>query len=387
MTIKLSLKSGILFVTAFLLLAAGVAYAVTSISRGVEGFVRVTATITGDKALALYTDVDGQTGDRLTLVDFGTVDVDPFGNPSQASRVRVWVQNGSNTTYKLAVDDQDPINTGDDTFAFGEVLFARSGDAPSTAPVPDIVLEPGDLVAIDLGLEFTDVVTGDHTFTVRFRAVERSAVNFALEFDATDDLVQIPDSESLDSDVITVEAWVWRTGGLAWASKYEVTTGGGNSWDIHHDNFYISRTPAENEPLGYSSPTGRWVHIATVYDGSDQYVYIDGVLNATRPWPGQINLSTSPVLIGSGHFGQYWGGLIDEVRIWNIARTQAQIQAAMNSRLVGDEPGLMGYWPFDEGGGQVAGDASGNGNNGQLGNSSGIDPADPLWVASGAPVQ
>ena len=175
MTIRLSLRNGIVLLAALLLLAAGIAYAVTSISRGVSGFVRVTADISVDEALALYEDVNGQpqTGSTLTLVDFGTVDLDPFSNPSQASRVTVWVENGGNTPYKLTVDDTSTGDgTGDDTFAFGEVLYARSGDALSTAPAPSIVLTPGDLIPIDLGLEFTSVISGDHTFTVRFRAEE-----------------------------------------------------------------------------------------------------------------------------------------------------------------------------------------------------------------------
>ncbi len=41
-------------------------------------------------------------------------------------------------------------------------------------------------------------------------------------------------------------------------------------------------------------------------------------------------------------------GQIDEVRIWNVARTEAEISTDMNKQLNGDEPGLVGYWKFDE---------------------------------------
>jgi hypothetical protein len=45
--------------------------------------------------------------------------------------------------------------------------------------------------------------------------------------------------------------------------------------------------------------------------------------------------------------GVYLKGALDEVRIWNVARTQAQIQSSMNQHLTGSEPGLVGYWQFD----------------------------------------
>ena len=67
------------------------------------------------------------------------------------------------------------------------------------------------------------------------------------------------------------------------------------------------------------------------------------------------------------HFGQFeqtfFHGQIDEIRIWNMARTPEEIKATMNRTLVGDEPGLVGYWNFDHDG---AGDLSKNSNHGTL---------------------
>jgi len=54
--------------------------------------------------------------------------------------------------------------------------------------------------------------------------------------------------------------------------------------------------------------------------------------------------------------------------------------------LTGNEAGLVGYWRFDEGSGLIAYDASGNGNNGELGGSSTPNADDPTWVVSGAPL-
>jgi uncharacterized repeat protein (TIGR01451 family) len=58
----------------------------------------------------------------------------------------------------------------------------------------------------------------------------------------------------------------------------------------------------------------------------------------------------------------------------------------MNTPLVGNEAGLVGYWKFNEGSGQVAIDSSGNDNHGQLGSTSGIDNNDPEWVEGLIPI-
>jgi len=44
----------------------------------------------------------------------------------------------------------------------------------------------------------------------------------------------------------------------------------------------------------------------------------------------------------------FFKGRLDEFRIWKVARTQAEIQAHMNHPLLGTEPNLVAYWPFDE---------------------------------------
>jgi hypothetical protein len=78
-------------------------------------------------------------------------------------------------------------------------------------------------------------------------------------------------------------------------------------------------------------------------------------------------------------------GLIHEVRMWNTARTQQQIQSSMSVYLSGNEPGLIGYWRMNEGSGQVMTDYSPYSNDGVLGATSNIEASDPLYV-SGCPL-
>jgi hypothetical protein len=76
---------------------------------------------------------------------------------------------------------------------------------------------------------------------------------------------------------------------------------------------------------------------------------------------------------------------MDEVRIWNVARTEDQILAHMYTELTGNESGLAAYWDFNDGpGSTIATDRSGNGNHGTL--ISGASSPLPQWVVSDAPV-
>ena len=109
---------------------------------------------------------------------------------------------------------------------------------------------------------------------------------------------------------------------------------------------------------------------------------MDGVLEDTKPAPVYIPPNTEPFRVGCGDtlgLGNFQG-LIDEVRVWNVARSEVEIQSAMSTPLSGNEPGLVGYWKLDEGSGQIAYDSIANGNNGQLGTTPGVDPSDPTWL-------
>src|SRR5262249_19052432 len=87
-----------------------------------------------------------------------------------------------------------------------------------------------------------------------------------------------------------------------------------------------------------------------------------------------------PLGIGHSNFpSEWWDGELDEVRIWNTARSAAEIQSNMCRSLTGTEPGLMGYWRFDEGSGTTVMDASGHGFDGTL-----VNGAE--WVDSTVPI-
>tara|TARA_B100000809_G_C15114570_1_gene521900 strand:+ start:869 stop:1264 length:396 start_codon:yes stop_codon:yes gene_type:complete len=109
-------------------------------------------------------------------------------------------------------------------------------------------------------------------------------------------------------------------------------------------------------------------HIAGVRDKDTNqlFLYIDGSLQDNVDTDLSENLSSSQSLFIGTHLynmSDGFDGKIDEVRIWNVARTEAEIQATMNSSLTGKEEGLVGYWNFDDG---TAKDLTANSNDGAL---------------------
>lgn len=135
---------------------------------------------------------------------------------------------------------------------------------------------------------------------------------------------------------------------------------------------------------GYVLPTNQWTHVALTYDGSSFTVYVNGVIRALTGGAGTIgdaDAARNDFMIGNRQLAaRYFYGQIDEVRIWNVARTGGEIAAAMNQPLRGDETGLLAYYQFNEGFGTTTADSTGHGLTGTLINN-------PLWDPASEPVQ
>ena len=126
------------------------------------------------------------------------------------------------------------------------------------------------------------------------------------------------------------------------------------------------------------------MHVAGTYDGQTIKVYLNGTLVSEQTTTGTIDWDPRPIRFKVGKFydsndSSYMDGLVDEVRVWDVARSQDDIQANMNHVLSGHEAGLVGYWNFDNGPDETVPDLTGNGSDGRLHN---IYPEN--WVESGA---
>ena len=77
-----------------------------------------------------------------------------------------------------------------------------------------------------------------------------------------------------------------------------------------------------------------WSHLAVTYDGATMRLYVNGTQVSSQAQTGSITTSTNPLQIGGDSiYGQYFQGMIDEVRIYNVALTPAQIQTDMNTPI------------------------------------------------------
>ena len=118
-------------------------------------------------------------------------------------------------------------------------------------------------------------------------------------------------------------------------------------------------------------PVARWSHVAVTYDGEMLRLYVDGSPVSTRAISGTIRRTADPLWIGGNHpYGEYFHGVIDEVRVYDRALAAAEVRAEMSTPIArpGATParGLVGAYGFDERSDTVAQDASGNGNAGAV---------------------
>jgi hypothetical protein len=118
-------------------------------------------------------------------------------------------------------------------------------------------------------------------------------------------------------------------------------------------------------------PVRRWSHLAVTYDGAAVSLFVDGDEVSRRPTTGPILGTPSPLWIGGNQpYGEYFQGLIDEVRIYDRPLSGEEVRAEM-ATPIGDATGptargLVGAWSFDRGSGPIARDASAAGNAGTL---------------------
>jgi len=100
-----------------------------------------------------------------------------------------------------------------------------------------------------------------------------------------------------------------------------------------------------------------WYHIAVVYDQREVRTYLDGALVHTRTEVAFNGNNPNGFTIGRGLRGGRWlDGSTRDHRLWNVARSEVELRLNKDQSLTGSEPGLVAWWPLDEGRGNRAHD-------------------------------
>ncbi|HRH63430.1 MAG TPA: LamG domain-containing protein, partial [Bacteroidia bacterium] len=181
----------------------------------------------------------------------------------------------------------------------------------------------------------------------------------SLLFDGVDDKVVVPANSAFNSaSAITCEAWINAT---QWKAQiYQGTIVGK---DGSNTSGYALRCGANGKlsfvvggPGGWTEATcasimqaNVWTHVAGVFDNGSVKIYINGNLVGSNT-TSTITASTVNLLIGEspGFAGRVFKGYLDEVRVWNVARTATEIASNMTVDLPANEHSLVAYYEFNQ---------------------------------------
>ena len=209
--------------------------------------------------------------------------------------------------------------------------------------------------------------------------------NPAIHFDGTDDYIQTTFGGVTGSSDRTFEAWIY-VDPSAPATNLCISDYGTNS-SGDRNTFMVTGTRklacfagGTNGNLSSSNnndvPVGQWTHVAFVLDAGTGYLYVDGVQVGT----GNLSGVSTPTSGGDFRIGQrvsggsiLFNGLIDEVKVYDIARDSIDIVNDMNDEVCSLPTSLVAYYRMNDGtiNGTNTGttiDYSGNNNTGTLNN-------------------
>jgi PKD repeat protein len=166
----------------------------------------------------------------------------------------------------------------------------------------------------------------------------------ALAFDGSSSWVTVADSATLHlTGRMTLEAWVRPSALGGWRTVVmKQQTGADVDYSLYADTARgapatQAYTAGGNTAYGAAAiPMNAWTHLAASWDGSTVRLYVNGSLVSSLAVSGTLLASAGPLRIGgNGVWGEFFAGLIDEVRVYDRALSQSEIQADMQTPIGG----------------------------------------------------
>ena len=214
--------------------------------------------------------------------------------------------------------------------------------------------------------------------------------SYALDFDGTDDYVTLPNSINMGTSDFTISIR-FKTDDVGSGRQQVIQQTGGNAnrvIAINNGGVIASQLGSTSSESGFTASANTWYHVVLVHDDSENTLkwYVDGTAKNTNTSvnigsnTGQFKLGTN-----SGSSDKWFDGQMDELRIWNDARTAAEIKEYMHKEVASDASGLVAYYKMSNGSGTSLTDNSSNSNTGTLTNMV-TSGGSSDWVTSYAPI-
>jgi YD repeat-containing protein len=259
-------------------------------------------------------------------IDGTTLGSEDTAAPYSTSWNTTSVANGQHQVTAVARDQAGNTTTSSTI----TVTVSNTGPPPGS-PVAAYNFDEGS------GTTLNDRTGKGHTGTISGATWAAGNTGGALSFNGSSDLVTIADANDLDlTNAMTLEAWVRPASGTAdWRTVLMKERPGGLSYVLYSDNAasrpaaYLRLGSTDRPVTGPSDvPANAWTHLAVTYDASTIRLYVNGTQVATAATTGNIAVSTGALRIGGNSiWGEFFSGLVDDVRIYNRVLTAEEINS------------------------------------------------------------
>jgi Concanavalin A-like lectin/glucanases superfamily/Secretion system C-terminal sorting domain/Protein of unknown function (DUF1573) len=334
-------------------------------------------TLTGNNNCITSGDV---TPSLLDNTNFGNFGISPISKTFK-------IVNSGNSVLSISSVVISGFNAADFSITTATATSVAAGDSTSFT----ITFSPtAGLGVKDATVTINNSDLDEAAFTFNIRGTF-SGPGQALSFDGINDRVDLP---FVFSNSYTKEAWILTRSLTGFPNILSGNPTTGTALFLNEGRLAAGHGSAFSQvvdPVALLANT--WYHVAVTYNHVTgvMNLYRDGALVASNP--SVTNYTETMQQIGTFNSAFYFNGNIDEVRFWNVERTEAQINASRNCALNGSEAGLIAYYNFNQGaqGGDNAGVTSLNdlhGNcplNGTLVNFA-LTGTVSNWIAPGAPL-
>ncbi|QYJ78035.1 tandem-95 repeat protein [Shewanella acanthi] len=353
-------------------------------------------------AITVSAAVDGGSGDISITSQTGDIVVGANLTTSSTSATAITLNAGDTAVAGTGTGGDVLLQSGVYTTGSGGNINIYTGTVADSTGV-------SDLASGDNGASYYNSDGTNLTLIANINAVYRDAtlpITNALTFDGINDYIPLGgtgwNTTNVISSAVTLEAWVKFDSNV----NSEIITRHNSStatrdvmWGLRYRNNKVVLHVSDGtnsyrcEPDTDPAADGQWHHLAGVYERNVGItIYIDGVAEvidtATMCFSIGTGLAltignTGPnIMIGKYYNNtNYFKGQLDEIRVWNIVRTEQEIRDNMLRTLPTPtaQSGLVTYYQFDSASGTTLADVSGNGHDGTLTNMTGTE-----WVKSSA---